>query len=87
MSNARRKKRREIKLLSTESTWLQKALFAIQKAETAREKWADLQEEEDVEFILPHDDGELRVDYFVEAAENRISQLLEEVRERRQILR
>ena len=41
MSEARRKKRCEIKVLSTESTWLQKTLFALDKAETSREKWAE----------------------------------------------
>lgn len=87
MSKARRKKRREIKVLSTESTWLQKALFALNKAETAREKWADLREQDDVEFILPHDDGDLEVDTFREAMENRISELLTEVKELRRVVR
>ena len=87
MSDARRKKRREIKVLSTESTWLQKALFALNKAETAREKWADLREEEDVEFVLPHDDGDLEVDTFREGMENRISELLAEVKELRKVVR
>ena len=87
MSKARRKKRREIKVLSTESTWLQKALFALNKAETAREKWADLREQDDVDFVLPHDDGELEVDIFREAMENRISELLTEVKELRRIVR
>ena len=87
MSDARRKKRREIKFLSNESTWLQKALFAIHKAETAREKWSELQGEEDVPFVLPHNGGELDVEDFVEAMENRIQELLTEVRERRKVLR
>lgn len=87
MTDARRRKRREIKFLSNESTWLQKALFALHKAETAREKWADLQGEEDIPFVLPHSDGELQVDDFVEAIEGRISELLAEVKERRRAIR
>lgn len=87
MSNARRMKRREIKVLSTESTWLQKALFALQKAESAREKWADLHDEEESDFVLPHDDGDVEVDTFREAVENRISDLLSEVKELRRVVR
>ena len=87
MSDTRRRKRREIKFLSNESTWLQKALFALHKAETAREKWADLQGRDEVPFVLPHGDGELRVDDFLEAMEDRIQELLTEVRERRKLLR
>ena len=87
MSDTRRMKRREIKVLSTESTWLQKALFALQKAETAREKWADLHDEEELDFVLPHDDGDVEVDTFREAVENRISDLLSEVKELRRVVR
>lgn len=87
MTDARRRKRREIKFLSNESTWLQKALFALSKAETAREKWADLQGEEDIPFVLPHNGDELSVDEFVEAIEGRITHLLAEVKERRRAVR
>lgn len=88
MSNARRKKRREIKVLSNESTWLQKTLFALQKAESAREKWAELQEEdEDVDFVLPYEGGELEVEVVREAIETRIAELLSEVKERRRAIR
>ena len=87
MSKAARKKRREIKVLSTESTWLPPAIFALNKAETAREKWADLREQDDVDFALPHDDGELEVDTFREGMENRISELLTEVKDLRRVLR
>ncbi|MEJ2541763.1 MAG: hypothetical protein P8188_17660 [Gemmatimonadota bacterium] len=74
-------------MLSTESTWLQKALFALQKAESAQEKWADLHEEEEANFVLPYDGGELDVDTIREAIENRISDLLSEVKERRRVIR
>ncbi len=87
MSDARRRKRREIKVLSNESTWLQKTLFALQKAESAREKWADLHEEEDAEFILPYEGGELEVEVVREAIETRITELMSEVKERRRAIR
>ena len=88
MSNARRKKRREIKVLSNESTWLQKTLFALQKAESAREKWSELQEEdEEPDFVLPYDGGELEVELVREAIETRITELMGEVKERRRAIR
>ena len=87
MATDRRQRRKEIKLLSTESAWLQKALFALHKAEDAREKLADSQGEEASDFILDLDGKHLDVEDFQEAMENRIKTLLDEVRERRKILR
>jgi len=79
--------RREIRLLSSESAWLQKALFALQKAEDAREKLADARDEEVPDFLLPLDGKKLAVDDFEEALENRIKSLMDDVRERRRGLR
>jgi hypothetical protein len=88
LSDARRRKRREIKLLSNESVWLQKALFALQKVEGIREKIAELHGDEDPEPLVFEADGqELRVEDFQEAMENRVKYLLEEVRERRKVVR
>ena len=87
MATDRRQRRKEIKLLSNESAWLQKALFALQKAEDARERLADARGEEDVEFVLELDGNELSVEEFQEAMEGRIKFLLDEVRERRKVLR
>lgn len=83
----RRARRREIQLLSNESAWLQKALFALQKAETAREKLADARDAEVPPFELPLDDETLSVEEFQEAMTNRIHELLEDVRARRRTLR
>lgn len=83
----RRRRRREIQLLSSESAWLQKALFALQKAEAAREKLADSRDEDVPPFELPLDDETLSVEEFQEAMENRIHDLLEDVRGRRRTLR
>lgn len=83
----RRRLRREIQLLSSESAWLQKALFALQKAESAREKLADSRDEEPPPFELSLDDETLSVEEFQEAMENRIHELIEDVRGRRRTLR
>lgn len=83
----RRRRRREIQLLSNESAWLQKALFALGKAETAREKLAETRDEEVPPFELPLDDETLSVEEFQEALENRIHDLLDDVRTRRRKLR
>lgn len=87
MSSDKRRRRKEIDLLSRESTWLQKALFALQKAEGARERLADLQNEDPPPFILEFEGSELSVDDFQQALENRIKNLLEDIREQRRILR
>lgn len=83
MTDTRRRNRQEIRLISSESAWLQKALFALQKAEDAREKLADTRDEEAPAFVLPFDGKKLVVDDFQEALENRIKFLMDDVRERR----
>lgn len=88
MSDARRRKRREIKLLTNESVWLQKALFALQKVEAVREKMAELNgEDEAAPLVLELGRKKLKVEEFEEALENRVEHLLEEVRERRKVIR
>lgn len=88
MSDARRRKRREIKLLTNESVWLQKALFALQKVEAVREKMAELNGEDEAEpLVLELGRKKLKVQEFEEALENRVEKLLEEVRERRKVIR
>lgn len=88
MSDARRRKRREIKLLTNESVWLQKALFALQKVEAVREKMAELSGQDEAEpLVLELGRKKLKVEEFEEALENRVEKLLEEVRERRKVIR
>lgn len=83
MADDRRKKRLEIRQLSSESTWLQKALFALQKADEAREKLAEMRGSDDSDFELTLGRKKLLVDDFEEAIENRIRELLDTIRERR----
>ncbi len=87
MNTDRRRYRRETQLLSGESAWLQKALFALQKAEGTREKLAESRGEEDPPFDLSTEAGTLSLEDIQEGLENRIRELLDEVRGRRRSLR
>lgn len=87
MNDDRRRYRRETQLLSSESAWLQKALFALQKAEGAREKLTDSRGGEDSTFDLATEAGTLSLEDIQEGLENRIRELLDEVRGRRRSLR
>lgn len=87
MNVDRRRYRRETQLLSSESAWLQKALFALQKAEDAREKLAGSRGEDETPFDLSTETGTLSLEDIQEGLENRIRELLDEVRGRRRSLR
>lgn len=87
MSDEKRRKRRDLKLLTNESTWLQKALFAFQKAEAAWEKRMENNGEEDADYVLEHEGEEFPIENFVGAIEDRVAGILSEVKERRRILR
>ena len=86
MSAERRQLRREIRLIQGESVWLQKALFALRKAEEAREKLADARGEEAEEYLLDAEGGRLRLEVLEEALEERAGELLKRVREMRKTL-
>ncbi len=79
----KRKIRREIRLQSSESSWLQKALFALRKAEDARDKLAELREEEPEPYTLQVGDETVEVESLEDALQTRAGTLLETVRERR----
>lgn len=84
----RRRKRKEIRLIQSHSSWLQKALFALQKADAVREKLADARGEDEAEaFVLEHNGSGISVDDFEEALEGRIQELLTTTRERRRAMR
>lgn len=87
MSDRKRRKRREIRALQREATWLQKVLFGLGKAQEAREKFADASDSEPEPLVLETDDGELPIETVEDALETRIQALLEIVRERRRKLR
>lgn len=82
-----RRQRREIRLQNNESVWLQKALFALRKAEDVHEKLADLREEDPEPYTLTVADGEIEVEALEDALEERAQELVETVRQRRRQLR
>ncbi len=87
MSDRRRQQRREIRLQQRESSWLQKALFALGKAEDTREKLAETRDEEPFTYSVKLDDREITMEELEDALQSRIEYLMETVRERRRSLR
>lgn len=87
MSAEKRRERREIRLQNTESVWLQKALFALRKAEDAREKLADVRDEEPEPYTLDVEDRPVSVEALEDALEERVQNLVADLRERRRQLR
>jgi hypothetical protein len=87
LSDLRRQQRREIRLQQRESSWLQKALFALGKAEETREKLADTRDEEPTPYTLVVGDRELAMEQIEDSLQARIEELMEVVRERRRTLR
>jgi hypothetical protein len=87
LSDRRRQQRREIRLQQRESSWLQKALFALGKAEETREKLADTRDEEMQPYTIMMKDKEIQMEELEDALQVRIEHLMETVRERRRTLR
>jgi hypothetical protein len=87
MDEERRRQRQEIRLIQRESTWLQKALFALGKAEESHEKLVEARGVEEATYALALDDGELPMEVLEDALESRIKELMESVRKRRKTLR
>lgn len=84
----RRKKRKEIRLLQNHSAWLQKALFALQKADAVRDQLADHNRQDEADpFVLEHDGDRYDVEAFEAALEGRIQELLTTTREERLAMR
>jgi hypothetical protein len=83
----RRRQRKEIQLQQSESVWLQKALFALRKAEDAREKLADTREEKVEPYILESQNGDLSLESIQDALEEKVKFLLASVREARRELK
>ena len=83
MTDERRRKRRIIRLLNSESVWLQKALFALRKAHDTREKLADLQDSEPEPYVLQVDGKKVSVEALEDALEELAGALVKDVRERR----
>jgi hypothetical protein len=87
VSDEKRLQRREIRLIQRQSTWLQKALFALGKAEEAREDLGQLQGKRPAGFQLSVEGREVSVDALEDALEERIRELMEVVRGRRRKVR
>ena len=86
MSDERRQKRTEIRHLQSESVWLQKALFALRKAETARDKLADVRDEDSSDYLLTVGDTEVPLEALEDALEARAKELIATVRQMRRNL-
>ena len=86
-SQDRRQQRREIRLIQSESAWLQKALFALHKAEAAREKLEEAQGKDPSPYTLRMDNEPVALEAFEEALEARAQSLMAEVKARRQVMR
>jgi len=87
MTDDRRRERKEIQLQQSESVWLQKALFALRKAEDARAELADIRDEEEEPYVVELEDGSLPLETLQDALEERVKALLSTVRERRRAMR
>lgn len=83
MTDERRKQRRETRLMQSESSWLQKALFALRKVEDTRDRIADLHDRDPESYTLEVDGRKLPLEEVEDAIEARADALLEKVRERR----
>ncbi|HUG41078.1 MAG TPA: hypothetical protein VMM12_11365 [Longimicrobiales bacterium] len=83
MTEEKRKERRRTRLMQSQSSWLQKALFALRKVEDTRGRIADLDERDGGPFTLELDGGEVPLERVEDAIEARAKALQEKVRERR----
>ncbi|HSM04035.1 MAG TPA: hypothetical protein VK858_05415 [Longimicrobiales bacterium] len=87
MSDNKKTRRLLLKAMQSESTWLQKALFALGKAEDARESLAELMDEDLEPVRVGSGKKAVSLTEVGEALEQRVSVLMEEVQEERRVLR
>lgn len=83
MTDDKRRFRRETRLLQNESSWLQKALFALRKVEDVRDRLAELHERGPETYGLVVDGEEVPLASIEDALEVRAGELQKTVRERR----
>jgi hypothetical protein len=81
-----RNKRLLMKAMQNESTWLQKALFALAKAEDARTTLAELSEGKVEELRAPAKGKYASLGAFRDALEGRVSELMEDLQEQRRVV-
>jgi hypothetical protein len=82
----RRQKRKEVSYLQSESVWLQKAVFALRKAEAAREGLADVRDEAAGPYEVRVGDRTVSIQELDEALDGRVEALMKQVREMRRSL-
>lgn len=74
-------------MLQDESVWLQKALFALRKAQDARERLSELRDEDAEPYPITVEGRSMALEAFEDALEERIERLIKNVRERRRTVR
>lgn len=79
----KRQQRRETRLMQSESSWLQKALFALRKVEETRDRIADLNDRDPETYTLEVEGSSVRLEAVEDALDKRAQGLLTEIRERR----
>ena len=79
----KRRERRKTRLLQSESSWLQKALFALRKIEDVQDRIADLEDREADDYVLKVDGKKVDLGALEDALEARAQDLRVTVRERR----
>lgn len=83
MSDDKRRFRRETRLLQNESSWLQKALFALRKVQDVEDRLADLNDRDPETYTLDVDGKAVALEDIEDAIEARAGELQTTVRERR----
>lgn len=79
----KRRQRRETRLMQSESSWLQKALFALRKVEETRDRIADLNDRDPVSYTLEVAGKDVHLEAVEDALDARAQSLLNQIRERR----
>lgn len=79
-------RRQLMKAMQNESTWLQKALFALNKADDARTTVIELSEDEVEELRAPTTDEYATLADFRTVMEERIQFIMEDLQEKRRVI-
>lgn len=78
-------RRQLMKAMQNESTWLQKALFALNKAEDARSTVIELSEDEVEELRAPASGDYATLADFRTALEERVQFIMDDLQEKRRV--
>ena len=87
MAKDKRQLRKERRLVQSESRWMQKALFALGKAEAAREKLAKARDEEMKDETVKIGGKSMSLDALRDVIQTRVDSLAEILQEKRQLTR